>query len=120
MIRRYFEKTGFLFPLFMLAMALVSLSILRINIPSPVALGQEVPQNLFIVWGVLLATGSILALLRYRVGLYLFALGGIAEGAMVLILQVVMPGAYGIGGAVVALMPVIAYLLTARCPVALE
>ena len=79
MLKSYIQKNGVLLPAFMAAMAGISLSILSSNMPAFVAPGEEIVQDLFIVWGVIMAVGSILVLFGQRVGVHVFVIGAFAE-----------------------------------------
>ena len=109
---RYFQRQGLALPVFMAIMAAISLFILSSNVPAPVAEGKETMEHLLIVWGTIMATGSILVLFGYNVGLHVFAFGAFAECAMILIRG--MTEGTSIGGAFVGLMPVIAYIFAKR------
>lgn len=119
-MKDYFEKMGYALPAFFAVMAIMSLFILQSNILSPAVSDKLVFDRLFLVWGVLLSLGALLALARQKIGLHIFALGGFAESLMIGYANLFSAMPLGWGGIVVGIMPIIAYGLAMRKSAALR
>jgi len=110
----YFGRMGIWLPLFMTLMAAISLSILWGNVQTAPDQDHVVIENLFLIWGALMATGAICALLGHRLGLHIFAVGAFGEALMILVALLMNFGGVAGGGLIVGIMPLIAYFLAGK------